>query len=92
MFDFIAWVMVGVVVGWVCSLFSGSTPPRIRLLNRVVGVAGAFIAGLILTPLFGAGLPQEGTFSVPALVVALLGAIGLVLVLNPVRRGATNSI
>ena len=91
MLDFAAWVVVGAIVGWVCGLFTGGTPPQIRLLNVVIGVVGAFLAALILTPLFGAGLPQEGAFSVPAFVVALFGALALVLMLNPVRRGSPAS-
>ncbi len=88
MLDFIAWVLVGAFVGWLTSMFMGGNPPHLRLLNMVIGVMGAFLAALLLTPLFGAGLPQEGAFSVPAFIVAVLGAVGLVLVLNP-RRGST---
>jgi uncharacterized membrane protein YeaQ/YmgE (transglycosylase-associated protein family) len=86
MLDFGAWVMVGAAMGWLASLITGTAPMQIRLLNMVVGVVGAFLAALILTPLFGVGLPQEGAFSVPALVVALLGAIGLLMVVGPRRK------
>ena len=89
MLDFAAWVMVGAFIGWLSSLVMGTAPMQVRLLNMVIGVVGAFLAALILTPLFGAGLPQEGSFSLPALVVALFGAIGLLLMLNPSRRGST---
>jgi uncharacterized membrane protein YeaQ/YmgE (transglycosylase-associated protein family) len=88
MLDFAAWVVVGAFVGWVCGVISGGTPPQIRILNMIIGVVGAFVAALLLTPLFGAGLPQEGAFSTPALLAALVGAAGLLMVLTPTRRGS----
>jgi uncharacterized membrane protein YeaQ/YmgE (transglycosylase-associated protein family) len=89
MMDFAAWVMVGALMGWLSSRVMGTAPLQIRLLNMVVGVVGAFLAALIVTPLLGTGMPQEGSFSLPALVVALFGAAGLLLVLNPGRQGST---
>ena len=91
MLDFVAWVCVGALAGWLSGRVMGPPARPIRMLNMVIGVVGAFVAGLILTPLFGAGLPQEGAFSLPALVVALFGAVGLLLVLNPSRRNVTNN-
>jgi uncharacterized membrane protein YeaQ/YmgE (transglycosylase-associated protein family) len=88
MLDFAAWVLVGGLSGWLVSVVLGTATGTIRLLNMVVGVVGAFLAALILTPFFGVGLPQEGAFSLPALVVALFGAVGLLLILNPRRRGS----
>jgi uncharacterized membrane protein YeaQ/YmgE (transglycosylase-associated protein family) len=88
MLDFVAWVVVGACMGALSSVLMRGAPLTLRLLNMVVGVMGAFLAALILTPLFGAGLPQEGAFSLPALVVALFGAVGLLLVVNPGRRAS----
>lgn len=90
MLDFGAWVLVGATMGWLASLVTRTAPVQIRLLNVVVGVVGAFLAALILTPFFGVGLPEEGAFSVPALVVALFGAIGLLAVLSPRRQEGTS--
>jgi uncharacterized membrane protein YeaQ/YmgE (transglycosylase-associated protein family) len=89
MLDFVAWVVVGACIGGLSGVLMRGAPLTIRLLNMVVGVMGAFLAALILTPLFGAGLPREGAFSLPALVVALFGAVGLLLVVNPVRQAST---
>ena len=86
MLDFVAWVVVGALIGWVSSLVMGTAPLQMRLLNIVVGVVGAFLAALILTPLFGLGLPQEGAFSLPALVAAPIGSAGLLRIVNPGRR------
>jgi uncharacterized membrane protein YeaQ/YmgE (transglycosylase-associated protein family) len=57
------------------------------LLDIVVGVVGAFVAGWFLTPLVGIGTINQNNFSLPALVVSLVGAIILLAVVNLFRRG-----
>ena len=58
------------------------------LLNIVVGVVGALLAGFLLAPLFGVGTINQSNFSLPSLLVSLLGAIILLAIVNLVRRGA----
>jgi uncharacterized membrane protein YeaQ/YmgE (transglycosylase-associated protein family) len=86
MINFIVWLIVGAIVGWVASSLMGEREGL--LLNIVVGVAGAFIAGLVLTPLLGIGTINQGNFSVPALLVSLVGAIALLAVVRLLRRGS----
>jgi uncharacterized membrane protein YeaQ/YmgE (transglycosylase-associated protein family) len=57
-------------------------------MNIVVGIVGAFLAGLVLTPLLGIGTINDSNFSLPALMVSLLGAIGLLAIVSFFRRGA----
>jgi uncharacterized membrane protein YeaQ/YmgE (transglycosylase-associated protein family) len=57
------------------------------LLNIVIGIVGAFLAGLVLTPLLGIETVKPGSFSVPALIVSLLGALIPLAVVNLFRRG-----
>ncbi|HEX9923948.1 MAG TPA: GlsB/YeaQ/YmgE family stress response membrane protein [Anaerolineae bacterium] len=52
------------------------------LLNIVVGIVGAFLAGLLLTPYLGISTINQNDFSLPALMVSLLGAIILLTVLS----------
>ena len=75
----------GEIIGWVASQLTGST--RALLLNIVVGIVGAFIAGYILTPFLHVGTINQNNFSVPALLVSLLGAIILLVALSVFRRG-----
>jgi uncharacterized membrane protein YeaQ/YmgE (transglycosylase-associated protein family) len=56
------------------------------LLNVVVGIVGAFVAGLVLTPLLGIGTINQNNFSLPALLVSLVGAIILLAVVSLFRR------
>jgi uncharacterized membrane protein YeaQ/YmgE (transglycosylase-associated protein family) len=57
------------------------------VLNIIVGMVGALLAGLLLTPLFGIGTINQINFRLPALLVSLLGAIILLAIVNLVRRG-----
>ena len=56
-------------------------------LNIVVGIIGALVAGFLLTPLFGIATINQSNFSLPSLVVSLLGAIILLAIVNFFRRG-----
>ncbi len=56
-------------------------------LNIVVGIVGAFLGGLLLSPIFGVGTINQNNFSLGGLLVSLLGAIILLAIVNMVRRG-----
>ena len=57
------------------------------ILWILVGVVGALIVGWIISPLVGIPTINQDAFSLPALLVSLLGAIVLLGVVNLVRRG-----
>jgi uncharacterized membrane protein YeaQ/YmgE (transglycosylase-associated protein family) len=87
MLNFIIWVIVGGLIGWVASLVMRTDAQQGTLLNIVVGIVGAFLAGLVLTPLFGVSSINSGNFSLPGLLISLLGAIILLAIVNLFRRG-----
>lgn len=80
MINFILWLVVGAIIGWAASSLMG-TRNRL-LLNIVVGIVGAFLAGLFLTPYLGISTINQNNFSFPALMVSLLGALILLTVLS----------
>ena len=57
------------------------------ILNVVVGIVGAFIGGMLISPLLGVPTINQNAFSVGALLVSLLGAIILLAIVNLFRRG-----
>jgi uncharacterized membrane protein YeaQ/YmgE (transglycosylase-associated protein family) len=57
------------------------------LLNVIVGVVGAFVAGLVLTPLLGIATINQNNFSLPGLMVSLVGAIILLALVSLLRGG-----
>jgi uncharacterized membrane protein YeaQ/YmgE (transglycosylase-associated protein family) len=85
--NFILWLIIGGILGWIASLIMGTDAQQGVFLNMVVGVIGALLAGFLLTPLFGISTINQNNFSLPALIVSLLGAIVLLAIVNLFRRG-----
>jgi uncharacterized membrane protein YeaQ/YmgE (transglycosylase-associated protein family) len=84
--SFILWLVVGGVLGWVASMIMGTNDKQGIFLNIVVGIVGAFLGGLILSPLFGTGTINQYDFSMGSLLVSLLGAIILLFIVGLFRR------
>jgi len=84
MVNFIVWLIVGGFIGWVASSLMGTREGL--LLNIVVGIVGAFVAGIVLTPLLGVSTINQNNFSLPALLVSLAGAVILLAVVSLFRR------
>ena len=86
--NLIIWLIVGGVIGWIASLIMKTDAQQGLVLNIVVGIVGALIGGWLLSPLVGAGTLNQGDFSLPGLLVSLVGAIILLFVVNLIRRRA----
>ena len=80
-------IIVGGVLGWLASMLMRTDAQQGIVLNIVVGIVGAVLAGLIISPLVGAPPITAGAFSLEALVVSLVGAIILLAIVNLFRRG-----
>jgi uncharacterized membrane protein YeaQ/YmgE (transglycosylase-associated protein family) len=87
MINFIVWIVLGGVLGWLASVIMHTDAEQGILLNVIVGIVGAFLAGLVLSPLFGVSTINQSNFSLPALLISLLGAVILLGIVNLVRRG-----
>ena len=83
MINFILWIIVGGFVGWLASLIMNTHQGV--LLDIIVGIVGAFVAGLVITPWFGGSTINDG-ISLASVVFSLLGAIVLLAVIKIVRR------
>jgi uncharacterized membrane protein YeaQ/YmgE (transglycosylase-associated protein family) len=86
--NIIIWLIVGGLIGWVASIIMRTDARQGILLNVVVGIVGAFLGGWFLSPLFGVSTINQSNFSMPSLVVSLVGAVALLGIVNIVRRGA----
>ena len=86
--SFLAWLIVGGIVGWVASLIMGTDAKQGLFLNVVVGIVGAILGGVFLAPRFGGGTINQGDFSLSGLVISLVGAVVLLAVVNLIRRGS----
>jgi uncharacterized membrane protein YeaQ/YmgE (transglycosylase-associated protein family) len=81
-------LIVGGVLGWLASLVMRTDGQQGLLLNIVVGIVGALLAGLLLNPLIGGGNIMSGDFSASSLLVSFLGAVVLLAIVNMFRRGS----
>src|SRR3972149_5805150 len=75
MINFLIWILAGAVIGWLASVIMRTNSRQGTLADIIVGIVGAFLAGYLLSPLFGVSTINEGNFSVPALLVSLGGAV-----------------
>lgn len=85
---FISWIVIGGLIGWIASKIMNTDAQQGIVLNVVVGIVGAVIGGWLITPLIGVGTINQDAFSVPAMLVSLLGAAILLAIVNLVRRGS----
>jgi uncharacterized membrane protein YeaQ/YmgE (transglycosylase-associated protein family) len=87
MINLIVWLVVGGVIGWIASLLMRTDAQQGILLNVVVGIIGAALAGFVISPLLGIPTINQDAFSLGALLVSLLGAVILLAIVNLIRRG-----
>jgi uncharacterized membrane protein YeaQ/YmgE (transglycosylase-associated protein family) len=85
--NFILWLIVGGLIGWIASKIMKTDAQQGIGLNIVVGIVGALLAGWLVTPLIGGATINQGDFSLSGLVISLVGAIVLLAIVNLFRRG-----
>lgn len=83
----IVWLIVGGVVGWLASIIMRTDAQQGLLLNVVVGIVGALLAGFIISPLLGVGTINQG-ITIATFLVSLAGAVILLAIVNLFRRGS----
>jgi len=81
-------LVIGGLIGWLASIVMRTDGQQGILLNVVVGIVGALLAGLLLNPLIGGGNIMNGDYSGSALLVSFLGAVILLAIVNLFRRGS----
>jgi uncharacterized membrane protein YeaQ/YmgE (transglycosylase-associated protein family) len=81
--NFIIWLVVGGVIGWLASMVMRTDAQQGILLNIIVGIIGAFIGGL----LFGGSINSQG-LTLYTFLSSLAGAVILLGIVNLFRRGA----
>ena len=84
--NFIVWLIVGGVIGWLASLVMKTDGQQGMFLNVVVGVVGAMLGGWLISPLVGVGTINQDNFSLAAMLVSFVGAVILLAIVNLLRR------
>lgn len=81
------WLIVGGLVGWVASIIMRTNAQQGILLNVLVGIVGAVLAGFFISPMVGVGTINQG-LTAGSFLVSLLGAIVLLAIVNLFRRSS----
>lgn len=81
-------LVVGGIIGWLASILMRTDAQQGIFLNIVVGVVGAVLAGLVVTPLIGGAPITSGAFDIRSLIASFLGAVVLLAIINLFRRGS----
>jgi uncharacterized membrane protein YeaQ/YmgE (transglycosylase-associated protein family) len=85
--NFIIWIVVGGIIGWLASIVMKTDAQQGYFLNIVVGIVGALIGGWFVSPLVGSSTINQNNFNIPSLIVSFIGAIILLTIINFIRRG-----
>jgi uncharacterized membrane protein YeaQ/YmgE (transglycosylase-associated protein family) len=86
--NFIIWLVVGGVIGWLASMLMKTNDQQGMVLNVVVGIVGALLAGWLISPLVGIGTINQNNFSLGGMAVSFVGAAILLAIVNLFRRGS----
>lgn len=81
-------LVVGGVIGWLASILMRTDAQQGIFLNVIVGIVGAVVAGLVITPLIGGAPITSGAFDIRSLIASFLGAVILLAIINLFRRGS----
>ena len=83
--NLIIYLIAGAIVGYIASRIMRTNSQQGLLLDIVVGVIGAFIAGYFISPLLGVGTINDA-ISIPTMLVTLIGSVVLLWIVKMVRR------
>jgi uncharacterized membrane protein YeaQ/YmgE (transglycosylase-associated protein family) len=83
--NLIIYLIAGAFVGYIASRIMRTNSQQGLLLDIVVGVIGAFIAGYFISPLLGVGTINNA-ITLPTMLVTLLGSVVLLWIVKSVRR------
>jgi uncharacterized membrane protein YeaQ/YmgE (transglycosylase-associated protein family) len=82
--NIILWIILGGIAGWLASLIVRGTGLGI-IGDIIVGIIGGFIGGIIVSLVGGSGVTG---FNIWSLIVAVIGAVVLLLIVRLFTGGA----
>jgi uncharacterized membrane protein YeaQ/YmgE (transglycosylase-associated protein family) len=80
--NLLIYLLAAAVIGWIATEVMNDRSNL--LINIIVAIVGAFLAGYILTPIFHVGTINDA-ITIPTMLVTLLGAIILLAIWNALR-------
>jgi uncharacterized membrane protein YeaQ/YmgE (transglycosylase-associated protein family) len=87
--NFILALIVGGIIGWLASKVMNTDAQQGIFLNIVVGCVGSMIGKFVAGNFLGmGGMGLRDGLDIKSLIVAFIGAIVLLAIVNLVRRGS----
>lgn len=80
--NFVIWLIVGGIIGWLASIVMKTDAQQGIVLNVIVGIIGAVLGGWLM----GRGTINNSDLSLPSLLVSFIGAVILLAIVNLIRR------
>ena len=75
----IGWIILGGIAGWLASIVMKRNSQMGLIANVIAGIVGAAVGGWVFSLFGGAGVTG---FNLPSLVVAFVGAVIVLAVVN----------
>ncbi len=72
--DLIVYLIFGALAGWIASIIMKTNEQQGAIMNIVVGIAGAFLGGVLMNAF---GQPGVSGFNLYSIIVAVLGSVVL---------------
>lgn len=79
----ISWIIIGALAGWIASMITGNNKKMGAGMNILVGIIGGFIGGFVMNWFGSYGITG---FNFWSLLVATVGAVILLLIVNVVKK------
>lgn len=83
--NIIIYLIAGAIVGYFASRIMRTNSQQGLLLDILVGVIGAFLAGYFISPLLGIGTINDAV-TIPTMLVTLVGSVILLWIVKTIRR------
>lgn len=85
--NFLIYIIAGGIIGYVASLIMKTNSQQGPLLDVVVGIVGAVLAGYFISPLLGIGTINNAV-TIPTLMMSLVGAVLVLWIYKMLVRSA----
>jgi uncharacterized membrane protein YeaQ/YmgE (transglycosylase-associated protein family) len=82
--NLLIYLVVAAIIGWVATEIMHDRSNLV--INIIVAVVGAFLAGYFLSPIFKVGTINDA-ITLPTVLVTLLGSVILLAIVHLFRRG-----
>jgi uncharacterized membrane protein YeaQ/YmgE (transglycosylase-associated protein family) len=82
--NILIYLIAAAIIGWMATVLIHDHRSNL-LLNMIVAVVGAFLAGYFLSPILNVGTINDA-ITLPTMLVTLLGAVILLAIVHLIRR------